>query len=185
MDSTNLEYSQETCKLTTIPENIKWPENNGCDSSGETKVTIVPRNISNVDKKNYQNPIFLHLIDRFGPPTGKFFGDAGVTWKERSLPWFQNNTSCKNKFNNYLKSTEYNQYIVLKPFDALTCTIAPAFGVKGGAKQYRTDMSAEELLLGKFIKEVDKNDYLLPKFEFGTRSTRSIKRMIKYLLSIK
>jgi hypothetical protein len=185
-----LEYSQDSCKLITDHEKINWPKNNGCDSSGERKVLIVPRNYKGIKGNNI---IFLHLIDRFGPPTGKFFGDAGVTWKERSLPWFQNNTSCEEKFDKFIKSTEYNQYIVLKPFDAYTCTIAPAFGVEGGAQQYRTDMTVQELVSGGFIEKADKNDYIPPKFKFGKKITRKIhkssitriRRMIKYLLSIK
>jgi len=190
-------YSSENCKLINT-SNIKWPENNGCNESTEEQVLIVPFKFKKTKIK--ENIIFLNLIDRFGPSTGFYFGDAGVTWKERSLPWFDNNNNCKQNFNKFIKTAEYNQYIILKPFIAYTCTIAPAFGGTGGAIQYRSERSIRELLKEGIIQKVNKNNYNYPNFEFGklkktkennststitSTTINTINNLLKYLSRIK
>jgi len=184
-------YSDD-CKLMNAG-NIKWPENNGCKEVSEEKILIVPFNYKKSGMKPKENIVFLRLIDRFGSLSGFYFGDAGVTWKERSLPWFQNNNECKEKFKNFIKNQEYNQYIVLKEFKAYTCTIAPAFGGNGGARQYRSEMSIQSLLKKGIIQQVNKQEYIYPNFEFGKRtrtkcssiSINSINKMMKYLSTIR
>lgn len=139
----------------------QWPPRSGCADTEEV-ITL------------YQGT----FIDRFGSNKGNYFGIPGEPYVNRSLPWFGsgeykiNNTinNCsnpinreiKNKYNSFYSDPDtstnpeydYHMYKVNKPFYALKCTIAPAFGFPGGGTQYKTNQNIQFLIDNGFIEEV-------------------------------
>jgi hypothetical protein len=155
-------------------QNVVWPPNRGC-SSTEENILLVPLNYK---KTGREKVIFVDLIDRFGPETGYFFSDAGNTWTERSLPWFENKLKCKSRYHQFIRKTEYHQYKILKPFLVKMCKIAPAFGAKGGGIQYWSDKNIKFLLDNGFLKELNNHSY--PNFNFGVRKIIHLLQKQKY-----
>ena len=176
-----LNYKND-CTLNWDKSKVCWPKHSGCKGN-ETKVRLVPLN-SHEKGSN----VIRTLLDRFGFDTGNFFSDAGATWEERSLPYFNNLGKCEKKFTDYVKDGKslYKQYTILKPFDAYICEIEKAFGAVGGANQYRTEQTAKELLENGFIKESSET-YTYPSYKFGKKRGKlsySLGSEIRYLRSL-
>jgi Tuberculosis necrotizing toxin len=176
-EACRLNYNDD-CTLNWNESKICWPENSGCEGN-EIKVRLVP-----ITSHEKGDNVIRTLLDRFGFDTGNFFSDAGAAWKERSLPYFNNKGNCEKKFNDYVKDGKamYKQYIILKPFDAYMCEIKKDFGAKGGAIQYRTELTAKQLVEQGFIKE-----YKYPNYTFGKKRravSSSLDSEIRYLRSI-
>ena len=83
------------------------------------------------------------VIDRFGPPKGRFAGKPGATISERGLPPGTENT-------------EYHLYEVLKPLPSKAGPVAPVkeFSATGKAEQYRFEKTIEQLLNDGFLREL-------------------------------
>jgi len=172
-----LTYNDD-CTLNWGESNICWPGNSGCEGN-EIKVRLVP-----LSSHEEGDNVIRTLLDRFGSDTGNFFADAGASWKERSLPYFDNEGPCKEKFKEYIEAGKimYKQYIILKPFEAYMCEIKKDFGAEGGAFQYRTELTAKQLVEQGFIKE-----YKYPNYTFGKKRrgvSYSLDSEIRYLRSI-
>ena len=164
----SLKYNKKCLLLN--PEKIDWPKNHGCLHKSE-EVLLSPLKLTKYHYKFSKklNPrnlkiVWPGLIDRFGPTKGFFFGNAGNTWLERSLPWFNNDKSCKKEYSHYLENIEYHQYEILKPFYVHTCSILHSFGAIGGGTQYWCTKSVKYLLTRGFIKEVV-DEYYHPNFD--------------------
>ncbi len=88
------------------------------------------------------------VIDRYGSTGGSYFSPVGVPQDARSLP-------SPGPFD---PPRLYRQYEVLRPLPAESGWIAPAYGLRGGGIQYRTQASAQELAApqpgGPFIREI-------------------------------
>jgi hypothetical protein len=71
-------------------------------------------------------------IDRFGSGFGKYFSPRDTPMTMRALPG--DNTGA------------YNSFLVVKPFEVQSSTIAPAFGKMGLGKQYLAPVNMNTLL---------------------------------------
>ena len=81
------------------------------------------------------------LLDRYGYEGGSFVSPEGVPYAQRSLA---PGTEAK----------PYHVYEVVKPIEGLGGQSAPWFDQPGGGIQYKLPKTIQELLDGKFIKEV-------------------------------
>lgn len=80
-------------------------------------------------------------IDRYGQPGGRYFAPTGTPYEARALPYD-------------VSKMDYYQYEVLKPFAAAAGTTAAWFDQSGGGIQFRTTMSAQQLVADGYLKEV-------------------------------
>jgi len=107
------------------PRDLPWPGNSGFASS--TRGTLKPGTV----------------VDRYGPPTGRYAGQPGATASRRGMA----------------PGTEelpYRKYRVVKPVEVETGPAAPVseFGAEGGATQYMFDEPINELLKQGVLVEV-------------------------------
>lgn len=114
--------SLETGKFVAARD-LPWPSNAGFAKSW--KQTIKPGTV----------------LDRYGSPTGRFFGEPGASVSQRGMAQGTQNLP-------------YTQYRVLKPFDAQVGPAAPvpAFGAEGGAMQYLPGRTVQQLLDDGFLE---------------------------------
>jgi hypothetical protein len=82
------------------------------------------------------------LVDRYGPPSGRFVSPQGVSAAARSLP-------------PGVANAQLNTYQVLKPFDVYGGPTAPAFNQPGGGTQYFLDRTVHDLIKQGYLGEVD------------------------------
>ncbi|KAJ7355156.1 hypothetical protein DFH08DRAFT_690281, partial [Mycena albidolilacea] len=82
------------------------------------------------------------LLDRFGPPSGRYLSPAYTPAAQRALP--------PSRFN---PPMEYHVYEVLTELNVTAGTIAAAFGQPGQGTQYQLDVAVAELL-GKNLTEI-------------------------------
>ena len=87
------------------------------------------------------------MIDRysFNPPkadSGHFFGELGASFDSRALPP-QN-----------LDTHTLYEYRGARPLPVESGPAAPWFGQTGGAVQYRTQMSTQELIRLGYLEEI-------------------------------
>ena len=104
---------------------LPWPSNAGFASS--TRQTIQPGMI----------------LDRYGKPSGRFFGEPGSSVSARGMaPGSEH--------------LPYTQYRVLKPFDAQVgpSVGVPAFGSSGGARQFLPGNTVQWLIDNSFIEVI-------------------------------
>ncbi|MBL8024154.1 MAG: TNT domain-containing protein [Elusimicrobia bacterium] len=83
------------------------------------------------------------IVDRYGPPVGRFASEVGATVSERGLP----------------PGTEgmaYHKYEVVRPMQVEAGPAAPVkeFGAKGRANQYRFDKPISRLLEEGYLREI-------------------------------
>jgi len=81
------------------------------------------------------------LIDRYGPPSGKFVSPEGTPFPQRALPWNS-------------QYDRYTRYQVIKPIEVEEGLVAPWFDQPGLGKQYKFNMTIEQLLKDKYIIEL-------------------------------
>ena len=72
-------------------------------------------------------------IDRYGSFGGRYFAPTGTPMEMRALPYNAN-------------LLMYTQFEVVKPFEVISSTIAPAFGQIGFGTQYLSPVSAQTLV---------------------------------------
>jgi len=117
-----------TCKeVTNTPRKqlqTYWPPNNGA--------------LGKVTKEKLQPGI---MIDRYGHEGGTFVSPAGTPFEMRALPPTTNQTSL-------------NTYKVLKPIDAETATVAPAFNQIGLGTQHKLSESVGSLVKSGHLERV-------------------------------
>ncbi|HEY1723721.1 MAG TPA: TNT domain-containing protein [Magnetospirillaceae bacterium] len=75
------------------------------------------------------------LLDRFGSPRGRFLSPEGASYDSRALPY-----ACT------LEIKQYHVYETVKPLSVSAGKAAPWFDEPGGAIQYMTDESVQQLL---------------------------------------
>ena len=80
-------------------------------------------------------------IDRYGKNIGKFLSPRGTPFGARSLPYDET-------------SMPYHAFEVLKPLTVQSGQAAAWFGEEGGATQYMTSSSVEDLIKNGFLKEI-------------------------------
>lgn len=78
------------------------------------------------------------VIDRFGDPHGNFFSPIGTSYGSRSLPYI-----CMDK--------AYTVYRLAVPLRVEAGYAAPWFGEAGGAVQFRTYVSAADLVANGWL----------------------------------
>ena len=96
--------------------NLIWPPNGGFAAA--PVAVVLPRGM---------------LLDRFGRPTGTYFSPQAAPYPARSLPYV-----CETQ--------AYTVYRVDRPLVVKSGTAAPWFGEPGGAIQYQTTETAEQML---------------------------------------
>jgi hypothetical protein len=96
--------------------NYKWPDNAGFDG---------PR----VDLTHEAGDV----LDRFGPPDGRYLSPDGSTFAERAIP--------PGNLDPMQPNLGYHRYEVIRPFDAPTGYVAPWFGQPGQGLQVFIDGS--------------------------------------------
>nr|WP_068430812.1 TNT domain-containing protein [Magnetospirillum sp. XM-1]CUW38193.1 conserved exported protein of unknown function\ len=82
------------------------------------------------------------VIDRFGCDKGKQFNPQGTAYASRALPYV-----CS--------AAPYSSYRVVKPLVAWSGRAAPWFDQKGGAPQFRTSVTAAELVADGTLERVE------------------------------
>lgn len=82
------------------------------------------------------------VIDRFGCESGKQFNPQGIAYASRALPYV-----CS--------AAPYASYRVAKPLVAWSGKAAPWFDQKGGAPQFRTSVSAAELVADGTLERIE------------------------------
>jgi hypothetical protein len=124
-DATAGRYRDATTGRFAAASDLPWPPNGGFASSA--RETIQPGTI----------------LDRYGSPNGRFFGEPGATVSQRGMA-------------PGAEAMPYTKYRVLKPLDtqAGPAAGAPQFGATGGAKQYLAGNSIQWLLDNGFIEVV-------------------------------
>jgi hypothetical protein len=103
---------------------LSWPPNDGF-SSDPINQTLDPGT----------------QIDRYGSNFGRFLSPKGVSFEARSLPYDE-------------MSTPYHVFEVLKPLTVQSGQAAAWFGEEGGAIQYVTPSSVDDLINNGFLKEI-------------------------------
>lgn len=91
-----------------------------------------------------RHPVVLpvgEVIDRFGPPVGRFTSPPGVSYPERALP----PTNLDNG---------YHQYEVIRPLPVWRGPIAPQMGEAGLGTQHYLPVSVQALIAGGYLREV-------------------------------
>ena len=81
------------------------------------------------------------LVDRYGRESGNFFAHVGAPFESRALP-------------DRSRHADLWQYEVLKPILVRGGYAADWFGYPGGAPQYKTDLSAAELVDQKYLRRI-------------------------------
>ena len=81
------------------------------------------------------------LIDRYGYETGSFFAHVGTPFDQRALP-------AKNQ------SFDLWQYEVMKPLLVQGGYAAAWFGQPGGGAQYKSELSAQDLVNLNFLRRI-------------------------------
>ena len=79
-------------------------------------------------------------IDRYGQPGGRYFAPAGTPYEARAIPYD-------------VSKMDYYQYEVVKGFVVAAGRTAAWFDQPGGGTQYRTTMSAQQLVAEGYLKE--------------------------------
>lgn len=80
------------------------------------------------------------VIDRYGPDGGRYFSPRGTPFEKRGLP-----PSARER--------SYRQYEVLKDLPVDAGLVEPVFG-PGLGIQYRSSMSARDLVRGGYLREI-------------------------------
>jgi hypothetical protein len=106
----------------------RWPQNDGF--ANQAMLVALPPGV---------------LIDRFGPPTGRFFSPKGAAFKARALP-----TVCERQ--------QYTTYRVVEPLLAWAGKATAWFGEPGGATQLQTDAPAASLVADGIIEPLPRRD---------------------------
>jgi Tuberculosis necrotizing toxin len=106
---------------------LKWPPDDGFAAGTKYNTTLKTGSV----------------VDRYGGPTGTYTSPKGASYGSRALPYDKS-------------QMPYKQYEVLRPVPVEAGKAAPWFGEAGGATQYKTGMTIQELLDAKppFIKEI-------------------------------
>lgn len=92
-------------------------------------------------------------IDRFESPGGNFFSPLGAPYIERVLP----PRNLNNSDGNYPYS--YHVYEAIKELNVTLGPVAPWFEQPGMGTQFKTNGSAAQLTVNKFIKELPRSGY--------------------------
>jgi len=109
-----------------------WPRYNGFEAE-PTKGTIDPAKVK--------------FVDRYGSPSGKFLSPAdpdSAGYGDRSLPYDEHDKAATKK----------HRYKVLKAVPVQVGKAAAWFDEPGGADQYMTEKSVQQLINEKFLEEV-------------------------------
>jgi Tuberculosis necrotizing toxin len=124
-DAATGRYRDATTGRFVAARELPWPPNGGFASSA--RETVQPGTI----------------LDRYGSPTGRFFGEPGATVSQRGMA-------------PGAEAMPYTRYRVLKPFDTQAGPAAgvPEFGAAGGSKQYLAGNNVQWLLDNGFIEVV-------------------------------
>lgn len=110
----------------------RFPPNNGF-ADGFTSFQMVPGQV----------------IDRFGSNGGRFFSPFGVPFAQRALPPSSLDTlERRYPFN-------YHVFKVLKSFEVQAGVAAPWFGQPGGGLQYRSSLTADQLLAQDLVEPLN------------------------------
>jgi len=88
------------------------------------------------------------LLDRFGDSGGRYLSPSGTSYAERAIPPFNLNPMSPN--------LGYHRYEVLRPFDAPTGYVSPAFGQPG--------MGLQVLVDGSRFSEAGANEFVNVKW---------------------
>lgn len=102
----------------------RFPPKDGFDGPSETK-TLPPGT----------------LVDRYGPPSGRFLAPTDATYEARALPYDQT-------------KMDYYRYEVVTALDVEAGKIVPWFDQSGGGVQYKTKKPVRQLLIEGALKEV-------------------------------
>ena len=105
---------------------LRWPPNDGFAQGTRHHTTLNPGT----------------MIDRFGRDTGKFTSPEGASYGSRALPYEQ-------------AEQAYSRFEVLKPLDVEAGKAARWFGESGGATQYLTADSIENLIKSGHLRRVE------------------------------
>jgi hypothetical protein len=109
-----------------------WPRFNGFDAE-PTKGTIDPTKVK--------------FVDRYGSPSGKFLSPAdpdSASFGARALPYDEHDPTATKK----------HRYKVLKAVPVQIGKVAAWFDESGGAVQYMTEKSVQQLINEGFLEEV-------------------------------
>ena len=140
----------------------EWPTNSGC-----------------LDKEEIHTIKEGTIIDRFGQMTGQYFSTPKFNFSERSMSEFQNYKKCESNYTNWANEN-YKKFRVLRPFNVMSCKVAPAFGFIGGAQQYKLyagsilektklvnnikHVTLQDLIEKRYIEDITKTDKKIPIF---------------------
>jgi hypothetical protein len=86
------------------------------------------------------------VVDRFGPPDGRVFGEDGTPFAQRSLP------------PDHLDAG-YRRYRVVRPLPVWRSVSAAWFGQPGGGVRYRAVYPAADLVAMGLLSEITGTDH--------------------------
>lgn len=118
-------YRDTTTGRFAAARDLPWPSNAGFASSA--RKVVQPGTI----------------LDRYGNPTGRFLGEPGTTISQRGMAAGSD-------------GMPYTQYRILKPVEMQVGPAAPVpqFGASGGAKQYLSGRSVQQLIEEGFLETI-------------------------------